>query len=231
VAEDGPIGPRLLHPQSSVFSQQITIWDHKPHFDHLMQSYHVEYRDSASTSCNIAWAKENHEGTSKKRNIRNSTMNRHQYIVALHLASASTISHAIPLHIGDGKASLAPFSSSSELGKRDLCVVVGNPDLYGLWVRLGVYNQLTSSLLANNYHEELLNDAWDTVSKFGLSCSNITPDLLIEHDIRRCSIRGNPTSYCSQCSIAGRSIHHVTNALCIFADSASSLEVLRLDLY
>jgi hypothetical protein len=90
-------------------------------------------------------------------------MNSIQYIVALCVGAAI----AFPLHmrpIEDPHASGGIFLSSRGLQRREVCELPGNPDLYGLGVRLGVYTQLTSSLLANNYHEELLKDVWDTVS-------------------------------------------------------------------
>jgi hypothetical protein len=53
--------------------------------------------------------------------------------------------------------------SSYVLEARDVCIVAGNPDLYGLGIRLGVYTQLLSSVLANHYHDEIMKDARDTV--------------------------------------------------------------------
>jgi hypothetical protein len=50
-----------------------------------------------------------------------------------------------------------------QLDHRDTCGFEGNPDLYGLGIRLGVYFQLFSSFLANHYHRDIMKDAWDTV--------------------------------------------------------------------
>ena len=46
------------------------------------------------------------------------------------------------------------------------CTHVGNSDLYGLGVRLGVYLQLFSTLMANHFLVETSNAAWDTNAVF-----------------------------------------------------------------
>ena len=49
------------------------------------------------------------------------------------------------------------------------CVLIGNSDLYGLGIRLGVYFQLLSTLLANHFLPEALREAWDANSIFLIS--------------------------------------------------------------
>jgi hypothetical protein len=49
------------------------------------------------------------------------------------------------------------------------CNFSGNPDLYGLGIRLGVYLQLCSTLLANHFLPEVLRDAWDANAVFLLA--------------------------------------------------------------
>ena len=46
------------------------------------------------------------------------------------------------------------------------CNLVGNPDLYGLRIRLGVYLQLLSILLANHFLPDALREAWDANAVF-----------------------------------------------------------------
>ncbi len=71
------------------------------------------------------------------------------------------------------------------------CGFEGNPDLYGLGIRLGVYFQLIASLIANNYHSEIMQDALDTVCIPPLPQSNQNRSayFLIEHDFSHRSFR------------------------------------------
>ena len=41
------------------------------------------------------------------------------------------------------------------------CTFAGNPEFYGLGIRLGVYTQLLSTLLANHWLPAELSSAWD----------------------------------------------------------------------
>jgi hypothetical protein len=65
------------------------------------------------------------------------------------------------------------------------CVLNGNSDLYGLGIRLGVYFQLISTLLANHFLPEALREAWDAntiflvsiliaIIKFSVNVNNLT---------------------------------------------------------
>ena len=49
------------------------------------------------------------------------------------------------------------------------CILNGNPDLYGLGIRLGVYFQLISTLLANHFLPDALREAWDSNTIFLIS--------------------------------------------------------------
>lgn len=60
---------------------------------------------------------------------------------------------------GLAKRTLIP----QQLDRRDPCGFEGNPDLYGLGIRLGIYFQLFSSFLANHYHGDIMKNALDTV--------------------------------------------------------------------
>jgi hypothetical protein len=71
---------------------------------------------------------------------------------------------ASPVHLSNALKSSTFSSRSGVLDIRDTCTVSGNPDLYGLGIRLGVYTQLVSSVLANHYHDELIRDVRDTVN-------------------------------------------------------------------
>ena len=51
----------------------------------------------------------------------------------------------------------------------NLCPVEGNPDLYGLGIRLGIYFQLISTSLTNRLLPEETLSAWDTNSMFLLA--------------------------------------------------------------
>src|SRR5579871_5463152 len=49
------------------------------------------------------------------------------------------------------------------------CMLNGNSDLYGLGIRLGVYFQLISTLLANHFLPDALREAWDANTIFLVS--------------------------------------------------------------
>ena len=72
---------------------------------------------------------------------------------------------AIPLAEHVGSRGWKGRLISTELGRRDICGFDGNPDLYGLGIRLGVYFQLFSSSLANHYHRDIMKDTWDAVGQ------------------------------------------------------------------
>ena len=56
--------------------------------------------------------------------------------------------------------------SPSSLNTSPTCTIIGNQDLYGLSIRLGVYFQLLSTLIANHFLPEALGEAWDTSAVF-----------------------------------------------------------------
>jgi hypothetical protein len=47
-----------------------------------------------------------------------------------------------------------------KLVKNEVCSITGNPDLYGLGIRLGIYFQLFSTLFSNLYIPEAIADIW-----------------------------------------------------------------------
>ncbi len=55
------------------------------------------------------------------------------------------------------------------LTRPNLCSIEGNPDLYGLGIRLGIYFQLTSTSLASRLLPEETLSTWDTNSIFLLA--------------------------------------------------------------
>lgn len=55
------------------------------------------------------------------------------------------------------------------LTRQNLCSIEGNPDLYGLGIRLGIYFQLTSTSLTSRLLPEETLSAWDTNSIFLLA--------------------------------------------------------------
>ena len=55
------------------------------------------------------------------------------------------------------------------LTRSELCSIEGNPDLYGLGIRLGIYFQLTSTSLASRLLPEETLSTWDTNSIFLLA--------------------------------------------------------------
>ena len=50
--------------------------------------------------------------------------------------------------------------------RQDLCSINGNPDLYGLGIRLGIYFQLTSTSLTSRLLPEETLSIWHTSSIF-----------------------------------------------------------------
>jgi hypothetical protein len=69
---------------------------------------------------------------------------------------------ALPVGIEHAVRRNAPASIES-------CLLNGNSDLYGLGIRLGVYFQLISTLLANHFLPDALGEAWDANTIFLLS--------------------------------------------------------------
>jgi hypothetical protein len=69
---------------------------------------------------------------------------------------------ALPAGIEHPVRQNAPASIAS-------CVLNGNSDLYGLGIRLGVYFQLISTLLANHFLPDALREAWDANTIFLVS--------------------------------------------------------------
>ena len=55
------------------------------------------------------------------------------------------------------------------LTRQNICSIEGNPDLYGLGIRLGIYFQLTSTSLAGRLLPEETLSTWDTNSIFLLA--------------------------------------------------------------
>lgn len=79
------------------------------------------------------------------------------------VASCATASYGRPIIEPERTLHTTATESIVELARRDGVGFEGNPDLYGLGIRVGIYCQLVSSLLANHYHREIMQDAWDTV--------------------------------------------------------------------
>jgi len=69
---------------------------------------------------------------------------------------------ALPAGIEHPVRQNAPASIAS-------CVLDGNSDLYGFGIRLGVYFQLISTLLANHFLPDALREAWDANTIFLVS--------------------------------------------------------------
>lgn len=86
-----------------------------------------------------------------------------RHTVALFLCYGCIAVLASPVHPYGPLESSTSTSRPGVLEIRDTCTVTGNPDLYGLGIRVGVYTQLVSSVLANHYHDEIMKDARDTV--------------------------------------------------------------------
>jgi hypothetical protein len=84
------------------------------------------------------------------------------FIVLLSCCSFRVQSLALPVEIKHEVRQNAPASMAS-------CVLNGNSDLYGLGIRLGVYFQLISTLLANHFLADALREAWDANTIFLLS--------------------------------------------------------------
>jgi hypothetical protein len=76
--------------------------------------------------------------------------------------ATSAICKAFPIRI----SSISSEAQLTSFGKREeepiSCSFVGNPDLYGLGIRLGVYFQLFATLFANAFLDEAVGDALDT---------------------------------------------------------------------
>ena len=109
-----------------------------------------------------------------------------QITTALFLVCGCTAAFALPVGFSDSSDTSSIPSLSYRLEKREACIIEGNPDLYGLGIRLGVYTQLISSLLANYYHDEILQDAWDTVCHVCLHLDSFSY-AQVEYDLsRRC---------------------------------------------
>jgi hypothetical protein len=76
--------------------------------------------------------------------------------------ATSAICKAFPIRISStsSEAQLTSFGNREE--EPISCSFVGNPDLYGLGIRLGVYFQLFATLFANAFLDEAVGDALDT---------------------------------------------------------------------
>jgi hypothetical protein len=72
----------------------------------------------------------------------------------------------------DGRGSANDTQTLTYTGNEDKashtqrCSIQGNPDLYGLGIRLGVYFQLVSTLFANHFLPDALGSAWDANAVF-----------------------------------------------------------------
>ena len=66
-----------------------------------------------------------------------------------------------------------------------LCLINGNPDLYGLGIRLGIYSQIIATLLVHNFLPNEVSGAWDTNGIFLLAVfaavANATVTLTIQY--------------------------------------------------
>ena len=66
-----------------------------------------------------------------------------------------------------------------------LCLIDGNPDLYGLGIRLGIYSQIIATLLVNNFLPNEVSGTWDTNGIFLLAVfaavANATVTLTIQY--------------------------------------------------
>lgn len=65
----------------------------------------------------------------------------------------------------------------------DLCLFDGNPDLYGLGIRLGVYFQLLSTFLASHMLPNEISAAWNTNGIFLLAVFAAVAKATVEHSI------------------------------------------------
>ena len=66
----------------------------------------------------------------------------------------------------------------------DLCVFEGNPDLYGLGIRLGIYFQVLATLLASHFLPNEISTAWDTNGIFLLAVFAAVARATIEGSIQ-----------------------------------------------
>ena len=70
------------------------------------------------------------------------------------------------------------------LHPEDLFLIQVNSDLYGMGIRLGIYLQLISSLLANCLLPEQMLDAWGTNSIFVLAVFVAVIKTTIDHTVQ-----------------------------------------------
>ncbi|KAK4697846.1 hypothetical protein P7C71_g298, partial [Lecanoromycetidae sp. Uapishka_2] len=66
-----------------------------------------------------------------------------------------------------------------------LCPINGNPDLYGMGIRLGIYSQIIATILVNNFLPNEVSAAWDTNGIFLLAVfaavANATVTMTIQY--------------------------------------------------
>jgi hypothetical protein len=87
----------------------------------------------------------------------------HFCTIIFFVASCATAGYGRPVLEFERVLDTTATESTLELTRRNGVGFEGSPGLYGLGIRVGIYCQLVSSLLANHYHREIMQDAWDTV--------------------------------------------------------------------
>ena len=64
------------------------------------------------------------------------------------------------------------------------CSIDGNPDLYGLGIRLGIYFQIIATILVNHFVPDEVSGIWDTNGIFTLAVFAAVANATVNHVIQ-----------------------------------------------